>query len=448
MTTQFASLFIGDVTPDVPSSQAVWLSHSLEDLTAQTTPGRKNVVITTDQTYETGTLRQEPSVWYANGLWNMTYSAGGGLGYASATHPSGPWTKGPAIVLGAGSGGFAGNPLHHNVYVEGPTLYCYFVDSTNTTRWLCATASISAPTVWTTIAVGTFAFAPGTAYTSGGMGNTSLIKLDDGTYAMFFETNYNGSWQIGLAQGAAPLGTFSVTTFPMVSLAPSSYQSKGYNPSSFPYGNPWVGKNNGKYVMYYGASGPNAGLNDIYRATSTDLMEWTLDNGGYPIIRRTHSKEVDQAVDPFLCQGPNGNWWAFWSGCDNKGAVGYIFSAPMLPSLKIWDGDRWTLASDGIDQFGQTAFNQTQLEAASTLTLVHMDEDVVDTTSASKTRTLPPAAQGAMVRVINAGPNAGVNTVTVNPGGADTIPTGAPVLTVGQVATFKCYVQGRWVRIS
>lgn len=444
LSSSLAPVYVGDTTPPAPSSgYGVWLSTAAADVSIPAGPGGRAPVITQDQPYETSFV-QEPSVWYYGGKWHMMYSAGAGVAYASAPHPLGPWTK-AGHVLGNGQGGYAAAPAHGVCYLEGSTLYYFFVGSASPTRWQVATASADAPTVWTTVPAGTWAFTPPSTHVSGGLGNVFLLKRASGQYCMFYEGSYGTQgWQIGVAVSSSLLGTYTPLQFPITTLRPPQVTAMGNG--FYPAGNPWVCEENGRLVMLYGIS-LGATATEIYRATSANLTDWSVTDQGYPLIRRCSPEEVDQAVDPHLARGPNGSYWAFWSAVDNMstGSPSAIMAAPCEPALRVFDGDGWRRVSGG-DPFAQNAFLRTPA-TTSNQTGANGRETVYDTTSASRTHTLRRAAQGARERVVNAGPNGGANTVTVNPSGTDTIPNAGSALSVGQVAEYQCYIAGRWSRI-
>lgn len=445
LASAIASIYTGDTTPPAPTSgYGIWHSTAAADVSVASGPGRRTPIIIQDQTYETSFV-QEPSVWYYGGRWHMMYSATAGVAYASAERPLGPWAKSAAHVLGNGQGGYSGAPAHGFCYVEGASLYYFFVDSLSPTRWRVATASADAPTVWTTVPAATWAFTPPAAYISGGMGNVALCKTSAGQYVMVFEGSYGSmGWQMGIAVAPSVLGTYAVTQFPLTGLRPAQTTQLGQ--SAYPIGNGWITEENGIFVMWYGGS-ISGTATDIYRATSPDLATWTPTDNGYPVIRRSAQEEVDQAVDPHLARGPGGTYWVFWSAMDNvtTGSPSAIMAAPCIPAMRVWDGDRWVLADQG-EAMAEPAMLRWPPGSGSR-TGQHRSEVVYDTTSASLTHTLGRAAAGRVERVVNAGPNGGANTVTVAASGTDTIPNAGSALSVGQVAEYRCYIAGRWSRV-
>lgn len=322
--------------PVEPVVNQLWSSVSLKDLRVGPGRGDRAKVIAPTLSVEASSC-QEPSVWVANGRYNVLYTVGGGgLAYAWCSDTEDPtvaanWTKTDAIVLGQGAGGFAGAVAHAAVYVEGATLYTYFPDG-NDIR--VATAAIADPTTWATQAAVVFS-APAGVTT---MGGNPFVVLDGTDYRMTFDflDSEGLGWQTGIATGASPTGVFAATVYPLTSLrAGSGGRAKAV-------GGCWLAKEGSTWVLYFHAMPPVGLPSDIYRAFNDDLTAdtWTLDNNGYPIIRRVAVEEVDQVADVTLVESPNGQWYAFWTGADNTTAFN-IMAAPMLPTVKRWDGSVW-----------------------------------------------------------------------------------------------------------
>ena len=436
------AIFVGVTAPD-PTLHSVWVSLDPADQIIPYGPDNVRRVIAKDASYENGSI-QEPSVWYYGGKWHMVYG-GGPACYASALDPMGPWEKAAAAIEVSG---YAGSVRHQSVSLIDGVLVMTFNSSVDTQKFRMATANPAAPTVWTMDP--TWEFTPDTAYGTS-LGNTFLLKMSDGRYALFFETSIPGatgqpslSWQNGVAVSDTLTGTYALHQMPIASLGPMREYLPAESLSASAMGNPWVSYANGRYTMYYGVTSYPWAKNDICRATSDDMVHWTVDKNGRPIIRRSTPWEVDQSVDPHLVQGPHGLWWAFWTAYDNVSAVSYIVACQMLPAIKMYDGNRWITINDGGSQQGDQ-YNARWVKGSSSAK--HLDELICDTTSTAMTITLPRAAQGAKVRVINAGPTGGTNAVTVSCHAADTISNAGSTMSVGQVAEYRCYFENRWSRI-
>lgn len=318
-------------------------STRVADLTFANGPGSKSRVLSPAIGWES-TVVQEPSVWFYGGLWHMIYTAGPSgahrLGYASASSPTGPWTRNATAVIGGGTV-LAGGAYHANVYREGSTLWCHFVDDTDNTLLKVATADVATPTVWT-LNARTYALPAG----SNLWGNVGIFKDDDGTYYMLAETSKvdGTSWQLSvatLAGGPAAALTWGLLAIP--SLRPSAINSNATTSGAQLF------KEDGRYVLYYHCGVAGSLPTDIYRAT-TDVLttdSWTIDRGARPIIARNHRDEVDQAADVFLCQGPDGDWWAFWTGMDNSAPRARILATVGIPTLMRRSGSKWVPSNVG-----------------------------------------------------------------------------------------------------
>jgi hypothetical protein len=348
MTNALIQTTIGD-TPPVDTT-ALWLSTSLKDLRISPARGDRRAVIVPDSTlaYE-GTTVQEASVWYDGTYYNMLYTGNTGLTsvglcLARAKHPLGPWTK-HGRVIGQGAGGIAGKAYHSTVYVEGTTLYCTY---TNDTAFLLATADISDPLTWT---------GQGAILTPSGstpLGNSVIIK--DLTapaaerYKLWFDASYN-NWQDGFAVASTPAGPYTMVQLPITSMWPDAVSQAG-GPGG-QGGGGWFGREGNDWIQYFHAGPKVVGSvpTEMYRATSTDLVNWTIDNNRQPIIRRMDTGEVDQIADAFLFQSPTGQWFIVWEGYDNAASTATIYCAPMQPTLKRFDGRDW-VAVGGVADSG------------------------------------------------------------------------------------------------
>jgi hypothetical protein len=320
-------------------------SAALVDLVVSTDIAQRPVALSTTGPWE-GQALQEPSCWIANSKINCLFTAGSGLGYASCSVGADPtvaanWSR-PAsysapVITGA---------KHASTYVESGTVYCYYIDQATSGKVMLTTISTSAdPTVAANWSTAVQVMSPPSG--SSVFGNTRVVKDPGGTYYMLIEYKITstGRWQIGQATaGSNSLsGTWTLITGAeiMTSLWPNSDRQGA--------GGAWLAKENGQWVMYYHASVNWNGLlpSDIYRATAPSLGSdnWTLTNGGRPIITRIASHEVDQVADIELIQTPDGIWYALWTGMHNRGTfVGKITCSRLMPALKQWSGTAWIAA--------------------------------------------------------------------------------------------------------
>lgn len=321
--------------PVSPAVGDVWLSSRVIDSKIDPSPsGRVAVKVSPGQ---------EPSVWFANGLYNMIYTHGPQFRYGSATNPMDPasWTFAGSAFLGSGAGGFANGVGHSGVFIEGSTLYLYFVDTTaNTVR--VATAPITTPTVWTVS--GTVLM---TAISGNPFGNLFVVK-DASTYRLFVEylktvtmpgDGVTVPWQTGMATSSSPTTAFTLQIDAYATLRPFNGVGPGGSVSGC-----WIAKEGETWVMFYhGGSWARSLPNDIYRATSTNLAtdSWVPTDQGLPVVRRAADVEVDQVADPFVCVGPGGTAYLFWEGYDNRTQASVLMCSPFQPTLMRWDGVRW-----------------------------------------------------------------------------------------------------------
>lgn len=437
------SIHTGDKKPTVASQDSIWFSTSILHVDPSDHPALKKTILKLDRSYESGFI-QEPSVWHHAGRWHMIYAAGAVAGYASSVSPYGPWEKAATAAFGGGVGGLAGAPQHQNIYREGDTLYMTYIHSLTPTVFSQATANVNNPTAWAVNAG--FSFDPGAAYRSGGLGNTWTIKVGS-EYFMYFEASYGSlGWQTGLAKGPTPAGPFEVVAFPLVSLAAAKGSFRDQmGPQFFTVGNPCVFEQDGEFVMFHSGELTNNGICDIYRSFSKDGINWENRDNNLPIVRRTASGEVDQVVDPMVCRAEDGGWWMFYSQMDNVTTVGTIGVVAMPPALMMFDGNNYVKVSTST--MAAQEWITVPQHTGSTWQLSNRERLLSDTTSASCTATLPRAAQGAKCSVVNCGQTGGANTVTVAAHASDTISNAGSALSVGQEATYECFVQGRWSRV-
>lgn len=278
---------------------------------------------------------QEPAPWFANGACHMLYTGGweqAALGYATALRATGPWTKHPVAVIGNGAGGMPGPTAHHNVYVEGQTVYAYYPDQINGGNLRVATASVSAPTVWTTVgtALATTAIATGIV-------NTSLVRRGSSDYVLMFESRSTAGpmWQIGYATGATPLGPFTVQAFPLSTLSQGDATAM--------YGGPFLVQENGGWTLVYHAAPTSTLPTRIYRATSTDLVTWAKES--VPVIPRT-TPDRDQTADFALVGASSaGPFTALFDEMDNVIPAGRIVALTAAPGSVQYDGTGWVSLS-------------------------------------------------------------------------------------------------------
>ena len=333
-------------TPYPPATGQFWLSSSVTNMGVSPGAAYRNIIIG-------GAI--ESSVWIANGLYNMMcFDPAGYQAYAYCSLTADPTVKanwsGLTDVIGQGLGGYAGTPQHSWVMVDGNNLYCYFADTSNQYMWV-ATASISAPTVWTTQGTQT-SLLPSLHADNG---NNAVVKYNN-TYYMFLEnvlsiSGYN-IYQIGVFSSSSPTGPFTTLVNPLTSLR--------FNTGGQPVpalGGPWVGfeSGTGLFVMYMhcGAWGNAVLPSSIYRATippsqlGTD--NWTPADNGYAMMVCAGAYEIDQVADPFIVQGPSGTQYMFYEGGNNRNGLFELSVVTLAPRLMQRSGPNWVPADAGAD---------------------------------------------------------------------------------------------------
>lgn len=390
-----------------------------------------------------GAVWQEPNVWFRNGKWHILYSAGGlstggGIGYAYATSPAQAWTK-PLNhpVIGQGYGGSSAGQVveHTGLYIEADTIYFTASISPHTTTLMLFSAPLDFdPSVGPAFAlIGAIMALPSG---QNGWGNSHLVPIVVGSsYGLLFETrdSQTTAYKIGLATASDLLSsgpTFTVDTFPLMGLL--NGVSRYYNdPQNLMTGGPWVTSDSGIYTCMFHAGAYAYTQTDIFRATSTDLRNWTIDNNGLPIVRRTAQAEVDQCADPHLAQGEAGNWWLFEEGVANRQPTATIFAIPVFAVQGVVSNGVIEITYRVGDNFAERRFNEPFVPAAPTTTynLRNRDDIVFNLSLNSVTANLPYADWGAVVRV-GAAQAVGSNRVTLVPKSGDIL-IGSAVMAAG-----------------
>lgn len=278
--------------------------------------------------WENGVV-QEPNVFTDGTTWHMVYTGGfssPALGHATASTPAGPWTKDAGPFLGQGHGGEAGAIGHANVYVEGTTVYYFYPSAINGGNLQVATAPLSNPTSITLVGTCLTTTASATGHV-----NSYLIK-DGSTYRMLFESKLSTTppptWATGYATATSPTGPFTIQNYPL-----STLQNSGGS-----YGGPWFTKSGSTYIAWYHIAAASNDLpTALFRATSSDMVTWTVSNGGLAEVPRRAYEEYDQTADPFIVTDSSGQTWWFWSGMKNTSPQwGYIMrSNPPGSTLTI-----------------------------------------------------------------------------------------------------------------
>lgn len=450
-----ATIWHGNTPPANPTSDLLWLSSSLLDARPMAGVDDRSIVLNATVGWE-GTGLQEPTVWYntATNQYNMLYAGNfttARIGFASAPHPKGPWTKFSGNpVIGGGAASFANNAYHGTIYIEGGTLYFYFVDATANTTINVATSTMANPTVWTTSGLGNPVVS--TFFNTSSFGSPRVFKLAPSSYVMFLEAAYDSAaFQMTMLTATNPLGPWTVLNYPMYTLWPNPQVNQGATNGGI-YGTvsgAQVFQEGNTFIMYYhgGADNPyGAYPTFVYRAYTTDpaLMNWTVDLVNQPFIRQVKVDETEQIANVAMVQDPGQGWWAFYGSNNNEGfTVGNINVMRLQQTLKQWDGVQWSpiVQVPTGNGYALDLYQTAVLTAA--YIAVNQDEVNIDPgTTANMAVNLPRAAANAVVRINNVGN--GTGSVLPTATGGDAITSGAVALTKGQSGIYRCKYPGRW----
>jgi len=436
------------LAPTTPAAGALWLSGSVRTLQVSSALADRTTMLTgAAGGFENG-FCQEPSVFYNStaGNWGMVYGGTTGLGYATASSPTGPWTK-RGKILGGGTGGFAGSVSHSRAVIVNGLLYITFPDFTNSrfmiTNGVAFPSGTSAP-VFTSNSV---IFTPNT----GGLGITatlmgnSRIVLAGSTWYLFWEAFKTGvGWQIGTATSTTFNGTYTVGTYPLTTLQTVSATANAC-------GGPMPLYENGAFVLYYhSGGGPST---KIYRAFSTDATNnWTIDNNGQPWLDMKLPNEVSQVADINIVSDGNGAYYAYWDAINNNTNVGAgaINGAPVILPTYVYDStsSSWTQMG-GMPKTQPNEFNYllTGSRYTTSVSIANQELAVFDpqTAAANLTATLPYADIGSRCRIVNASAS-GTFTVTVAAQATDALTQAAPTIGVGQYVDYYCWLPNNWTR--
>lgn len=334
------------VAPTAPNDASIWLPLPASTLTVSSDAADREVVLAPSSAWEQ-TAIQEPNVWYDPdaGLFAMVYSGGWdtqSLGYATARHPLGPWTRHPDPILGNGVGGEDGGPWvgRPNVFVDDDgQVYVYYSAQLTGTGGDLFVATGDLPTL---TKQGTALSATATATA---MQNTSVVRLGD-TYHMIFESlaSSGAQWQMGYATASDPLGPFTIQQFPL----PTLQRGTGM------YGGPFLTCEDGTWVLIYHAATSGSLPTEIYRATSTDLLSWTQDAGTL-VTRVVDPPEHDQVADPHVLWSPVGAFM-FWDAVNNTTEAASLMGSQLagVGEPQWTDGTAWYPFTSGVTRNGWT----------------------------------------------------------------------------------------------
>lgn len=437
---------VGPTPPANPTADSLWLSTALKDLRVSGSATDRRTILRSGLSWEANAT-QEPSVFFYNGYWHMLYTGGTNpaayIGYAYAERPWDTWTKAATQVIGGGQGGLAGGIAHGSVYIEGG--FVYFTGARLADNIFAMYRAPLSDFRGPNGAAPAFSYVAdllGLPASTTQLGNCYIMRDPDSTgYLMFMEALYQNNWQSGYATCPTLTGSYTMVQFPLPSLTP-------IDPNGF-IGGPSIYYENGEYVNFVhgGAIGNGTLPTEGYRATSFDRVNWSIDYGGRPYIKRATPDEIDQVADLQPAVDDNGNWWMFWSGCSNRNSTFTILAAPMQPTLKRWDGKAWCDVLAIPAGTAETDYRYPPVVVTANYQARDKDDLVVIPSSASINITLPAASVDSRVRITHAGTNSAY-TVSLIAGAspADTVLGANSAITLGQEVTARCRVPGRWNR--
>ena len=268
----------------------------------------------------------EPSVMHDGGVWKMWYTTRSGIGYATSSSPLGPWAKHSGVVAGGSEA---------TVIKVGSVFYMVSVDPADYQRCVSCRTSTDGVT-WGGL-VKLFDAGADPADWDYQCANPFPYRAPDGTWYMFYEgwSNDGSRGGIGLATAPAITGPWSKPIGTPV-LDSFSGAFMGYRA-------PFVARIDGWYYLWF-HGGIGMG-DDIYRARSADLYDWTFDSIR-PLLSRTGSDEgeglsVSQVADP--CLATDGTQYVLFYTADTnydytQGAmVLKVATSPFTNGVKVID---------------------------------------------------------------------------------------------------------------
>jgi Concanavalin A-like lectin/glucanases superfamily len=246
-----------------------------------------NPVLQPTESWEEPAL-QEPNLLYEDGLYKLWYSGGWDhqrIGYATSADGV-TWAKCPINpVLGAGSGGEPGDVVGRGfvLKVEG-TYHLYYNDDFHDEKLATSSDGIH----WASQGPVIDRAQLGVSL----CGNAS-VWLEGTKWHMLLEAMLNGVWEMW------PLCSTDGRTWEPMSTAPLRSMQIAEGGS---YGGPMVIKRGERYYCWYHAAPVADTLpTAIYRASSTNLVNWNV-YSSIPVVSLTQQWEVDQVADPTIIE--------------------------------------------------------------------------------------------------------------------------------------------------
>lgn len=280
---------------------------------------RQGTVLVAAATWE-GLGILEPSVLYESSTFKMWYRGGGlhgptnAFGYATSSDGL-TWTKGTNPQFGNGTGGEASNVICPTVVKVGATYYLYYSRLTDNTLKV---ATSSDGLTWT-IQGTTMAKPAGFTY----WGNTSVWN-EGATWKMLVEAYVTAAalWKIHYATSSDGIAwTMGNSGNPLTSLSVGGM-----------YGGPNVQTISGVYQCWYHAATSGNLPTDLYRAYSTDAINWTVVTPNPLLTHLGSAYEIDQIADPAVVE-VGGTSYLFYDADDNTTDIAAIKVATFAGTL-------------------------------------------------------------------------------------------------------------------
>lgn len=398
MTTSYnLAIFGGRKPPSCPGANTMWLSSSPRYIKAPTDAERRTPIIGSfSPTNTTSAVQEANPYWNPNTQrWEMLFNDAGSQQFSYADHPLGPWAS-KVKVLGTGTGGEAGFSQQCSVFVENGFLYAFYITG-NTQVLQLARSPLPTPAAPTPVftKLGTVATSSLAAIT----GSPWVMKVDS-TYYMFWERG--GSTSLFLSSATSMDGLVAT---PFVETVAKLFLKGVVQVGAKVSGQrPQVFYEDGVWTMICHMTPLEFGACHGMRFTCNDTggipTNWTVAIDDQWLVRQQHWTEVDQIADVRLIEGPDGDWWWFWTAADNVSVQFCIIAAPaILPMLQYGSGE-WTPVSTLPTAFTERAWINPDRVNGNT-TIRNLWDVWVDTSGGAYTITLPRAASNARVRVHN-----------------------------------------------
>lgn len=275
----------------------------------------------------------EPTVIYAGAAdWRMWYRGGGihqevgaQIGYATSADGI-TWARsGSNPILGQGIGGEANLTIAPSVCMFGSTYYIYY--SEITTGKLKVAYSADGITSLTVADTG-LALPSGSPY----FGNNS-VWLEGSTYYALVEAYITAAalWKTYLASSSSATSGWT-------------YLNSGNPLTSLSVGGGFGGPDNHHtingldHVWYHAATSGNK-PSDLYRAHSSDRINWTVVRPAPALTHLGSAYEVDQVADPCVLE-VSGASYLYYDADDNATGIAAIKLATFAGTLSQLVGGR------------------------------------------------------------------------------------------------------------